>query len=151
MASTSVAKFFKRLLSVWIGFRVLGTHRKSPKAECDQLFAHCPFVHQYAEPILDFTLEIPATPPNDAMLFRIWALAYEIRQFSLLLRVQKRGAAFGQAVVETIKALFIVTMDPVSKRLTVHAACLRRRLAVRSLQNKSDRQHAAGSIPIRGP
>ena len=98
-------------------------------------------MHRHAETVFNLALQIDPPPADNAVLFRIGALADERREFRLLRRIEERFSPWCTAVGKPVEAFLVVAMNPVPQRLAIHPAGLRRRPAIGTLQNKGDRQH----------
>lgn len=78
-----------RLLGRNVLPRVLGPHRKPPKAEAVQHFANRTFSYDDSELSLDLIRQIYPPPANNAVLIKIRTLLHPLRYDGLLLDRQK--------------------------------------------------------------
>src|ERR1700722_15128757 len=101
-----------------------------------------------AEPLGDDALEVDAPPAHDAVLLTIWASLDDLRQLSQL-RFRQAGLGTVRPLVdEPIRSRRVEAVNPVPKRLAIHAADLRRRAAIHPISNRSQRQKPAAPVDV---
>lgn len=106
-------------------------------------------VHFYGEPSGHLDLQVHASPAHN--LVRGWIGSRDNQRFQLshLCRAQSGRTAGAAMRLQAFDASRVVTMNPVTQRLPVHAA-LGRSLAARPpFQNQRQRQKPANLRPVR--
>src|ERR1700720_973391 len=93
-----------------------------------------------AEPLGDNAFEVEPTPAHDPVLLTIRTRLDDLRELSQLLRRKARLGTLRPVVDEALRTRPVEAMDPVTQRLTVHAADLRRRAPVHAVPDRSQRQ-----------
>src|ERR1700679_618375 len=93
-----------------------------------------------AEPLGDDVLEVDTPPAHNAVLFPIGACFHDLRERGHLLLRQTRLGPFGPTVDEPIRPRGVEAMNPIAKRLAIHAANLRCRAAIHSVPDRGQRQ-----------
>lgn len=116
-------------------------HREPAVAEPGQHLADRAFVQGDAEPPREFVAQIHPPPAHHAVTIRIGPGLDPGGEFRGLLGRQLRLRTGRLPIVQSAQAFGVVAVNPISQRLTVHPARLRRRLALRPLQHQRDRQH----------
>src|SRR6202042_2702310 len=86
-----------------------------------------------AEPLGDDALEVEPTPAHDPVLLAIRTRLDDLRELSQLLRRKARLGTLRPVVDEAFRSRRVEAMDPVTQRLAVHPADLRRRAPVYAL------------------
>ena len=90
-AATASGKFFERRLGFGVGLRVLRAHGQTPKAQCCQLLADCPFMQLHAKLRRDPLLQIAPTPAHYAVFLCVGTGIDPIRKRCQLLGRQPPG------------------------------------------------------------
>src|SRR5580693_2025381 len=101
-----------------------------------------------AEPLGDDALELETTPAHDPVLFTIRTRLDDLRELSQLLRRKARLGALRPVVDEALQTRPVEAMDPVTQRLAVHPADLRRRAPVHAVQDRSQRQKPPALVSV---
>ena len=94
-----------------------------------------------AEAPFQFVAQIHAPPADDPMMSRIGASLNQPGQFGLLLRCELWRGTWRLQIVQAAQALGVVAMHPVPQGLAIHAAALRRRLAIHPIEHHRKSQH----------
>src|SRR3984957_16213078 len=104
-----------------------------------------------AEPLGDDALEVEPTPAPDPVLLAIRTRLDDLRELSQLLRRKARLGTLRPVVDEAFRSRRVEAMDPVTQRLAVHPADLRRRAPVYALPDRSQRQKPPALISVLRP
>src|ERR1700736_1662296 len=112
-AVTVAAKFFKRLLGLFVGLWMARTHGEPAVAELCQQLANRAFVQHDAEASFQFVPQIHAPPAHHPVTGRIGASLNQPGQFDLLLRGEFWLGTWRLHIVQAAQALSIVAMHPV--------------------------------------
>ena len=92
-----------------------------------------------AKAIPDNTLQVKTPPPDDAILIRIGARLDKPRKLFFLSRRQPRLRSTRPAVDQTIRAIGVETMHPITQYLAVHPAKPRRIAPAQAIVNRRNR------------
>ena len=131
--------FFKRLDDPPVLSRMTGACAHVGEPELLQKFADIARVEVDAEPLGDDALEINPPPAHDAIFLAIRPSLDDLCELGQLLPRQTRlgtvRPVVDQALVRSVEA-----MHPVTQRLPIHAADLRRPRPVHPVPNRGQRQ-----------
>ena len=127
------------------------THRQAAEAEPLQQPSDVTLADLDPEAPLDLRLKVDATPAHHAMARRVGAGLDQARQLDQLSLRQSRRPTRAGTVAKTLDPLRVVAVNPVPKRLTLHAGGSRRRRPRRPIDYQGQRQQAVRLIGVRGP
>jgi hypothetical protein len=101
-----------------------------------------------SEALEDDALQVDPTPAHDAVQGPVRAGLDELRDLRTLLRRETGRRAFGPSVQETLGAVRVEPMPPVTQRLPIHPADPGRLCPVHAVQNRSQRQQPAALVRV---
>ena len=104
-----------------------------------------------AEPLGDDALEVDPPPAHDAVLLMIRTRLDDLREPSQLLRRKARLGTLRPVVDEALRTRPVEAMDPVTQRLAVHPADLRRRAPVHAVPDRGQRQKPPALADVLRP
>jgi hypothetical protein len=95
------------------------------------------FIYYHEESCQDPVTQIAQPPAHDAIFRKVWALLNPLCQHGLLFNRQFWGRATSLwKVREASYAMLVVTNDPVTQRLPIHAAAVGRVCPALTFQNQ---------------
>ena len=121
------------------------------EAELLQQLSDIALVEHDPEPLSDDPLEVEPPPAHHPVLLTIRAGFDDLRELSQLLIREARLGTLGPVVDQALRTRGVEAMDPVAQGLAVHAADLRRRAAVHSLADRSQRQKPPTLVDVLRP
>src|SRR5271156_1105441 len=128
-----------------------GPRTDGGEAKLLEQFSDITWMKADAEPLGDDTLEVEPTPAHDAVDLTIRTRLDDLRELSQLLRRKARLGTLRPVVDEAFRSRRVEAMDPVTQRLAVHPADLRRRAPVHSISNRSQRQKPPALASVLRP
>lgn len=111
-----------RLKGLRVLARMLGPARQMPEPQAVQEVADAAFGQRHAEPVADPSRQVAAAPAHDAIRFDVRSRPHPTGHLLHLFLRQQAAAARRLAVGQPADAELIVTMNPVTKRLSVHSS-----------------------------
>jgi hypothetical protein len=137
-----------RFHGFWILTGIAGTNRQAPKPEATQNFSNRSFREQHSKFALNLGRQINPTPTNHPVDFKVRTGFHPLRHLGHLLVREPPGAARCLAIRKSLRAVLVVPMHPIPKRLTIHARHSRRFGSRDALQNKRYGQQPARRFRI---
>ena len=118
------------------------------EAKLVQKFADIARMKVHPEALGDDPLEVDPPPAHDPVLLTIRADLDDPGKLSQLLFREAGLGAIGPAADEPIRTQVVEAMDPVARRLPVHAADLRRRSPVHPVPSRGQRQKPTALVDV---
>jgi hypothetical protein len=143
--------FFERLDDPLILRRMARSCADMGEADLLQKRPDIALVEVDAEPLGDDTLKIDTPPAHDAVFLALRASLEDLRKLRQLLVGQARLRTFGPVVEKPVRTRGVESVNPVAKRLAVHATDPRGRPSVHSVSNPGQRQKPSARVDIPRP